>query len=272
MARRRRAPAARLGVDETSYQKRHQYVTVLSDVDERIVIDVAQERSRAALEGLLEALPEDHRDRIEAIAMNMSGPYADAIRAKIPRGDAVIAYDRFHVAKMLNERVNDVRKQENRALRAEGDQRLKGARFLFLQNPENLDDDRLARLDELKAMKLKVARAWAITEHARSLWSFTTRSGATRAWKKWIGWAQRCRLEPMVRAAATIRRHLRGIVTAAVQGVTGAVCESLNAKIQRVKAAACGFRSKERFRTPILFYCGGLDLYPAGVRLTHTKV
>ena len=78
----------------------------------------------------------------------------------------------------------------------------------------------------------------------------------------------RSRIEPIKKAARTIRAHLWGIVNAVTHGFTNATSESINAKIQRVKKAACGFRNRERFRTAIMFHLGGLDLYPASV--THT--
>jgi len=66
----------------------------------------------------------------------------------------------------------------------------------------------------------------------------------------------------MVKAAKMIRAHLDGIITAIVQRATNAGAESINAKIQRVKRMACGYRNRERFRNPISFHLGGLDLYP----------
>lgn len=59
-----------------------------------------------------------------------------------------------------------------------------------------------------------------------------------------------------------VKEHLWGIVNAVVKQVTNAASESVNAKIQWVKKKACGFRNRERYRTAILFHCGGLDLYP----------
>jgi transposase len=73
----------------------------------------------------------------------------------------------------------------------------------------------------------------------------------------------------MLRAAATIKKHLWGIINAIVLRATNAMSESRNAKIQWIKKNACGFRNRERFRNAIYFHCGGLDLYPA-TRLTHT--
>jgi len=77
----------------------------------------------------------------------------------------------------------------------------------------------------------------------------------------------RSRLEPMKRVARTVQRHLGGIVNALVLKATNAASESMNAKIQRIKRRACGYRNRERSRTAIHFHLGGLDLLPA----THTR-
>jgi transposase len=121
-------------------------------------------------------------------------------------------------------------------------------------------------LEDLRDLALRTARAWAIKEFAMTLWTYVRRGWALRAWKRWLSWAQRCRLEPMVKVARTIRDHLWGIINAIVLKVTSAASESMNAKIQKLKKWACGFRNRERFRTAILFHFGGLDLYPEGIR------
>jgi len=84
----------------------------------------------------------------------------------------------------------------------------------------------------------------------------------TKGWRRVLRWARRSKLEPIKRAALTIRNHLDGIVLAQLLDVTNAKAEGLNSVIQRVKFAARGFRNRERFRRAILFHRGGLDLYP----------
>ncbi|HVZ39246.1 MAG TPA: transposase, partial [Candidatus Kapabacteria bacterium] len=85
---------------------------------------------------------------------------------------------------------------------------------------------------------------------------------ALKQWKCWLGWAQRSRLEPIRKVATTMKTHLWGIINAIVLKRTNAAAESMNSRIQRVKARACGFRNRHRFRTAIMFHLGGLDLYP----------
>lgn len=104
------------------------------------------------------------------------------------------------------------------------------------------------------------------------LWHYLTRWGAERGWQRWLSWAKRCRMGPMVKVARTVEKHLWGIVNAVVLRVDNASAESINSRIKMIKTRARGFRNKERFRTAIYFYLGGLDLYPAAARswLTHT--
>jgi transposase len=265
LARREAEPMARIGVDETSFQRRHEYVTVVNDLDRGRVVHVADGRGQDALEGFYRGLTPAQLEAVEAVAMDMWKPYIQATQALLPGWGAKVCFDRFHVAKHLGDAVNDVRKAEHRALLAEGDDRLKRTRFLWLMSPERrarMTSERRSEFDVLKASTLKVARAWALKETARGLWAYVRRGWAERGWKRWLGWAFRSRLEPMRKAARMVKEHLWGILNAVVKGVTNATSESLNAKIQRVKKNACGFRNRERFRTAILFHCGGLDLYP----------
>ena len=268
LARRKREVVRRIGVDETSFQKRHEYVTVVCDLERPRVLHVADGRGQEALDGFYEGLDEEQLAGIEAVAMDMWWPYIKATLAHVPGAERKVAFDKFHVVKHLNDAVNDVRKHEHRELRSEGDDRLKGTRYLWLQSPEKMSRSRRRRFEQLRHANLKVARAWAIKETARDLWGYVRRGWAKKAWGKWLRWVARCRLDPLRKVGQTLKDHLWGILNAIVLRATNAVAESLNAKIQWIKKTACGFRNRQRFRNAIYFHCGGLDLYP---RLpTHT--
>lgn len=259
-----------LGVDETSFQKRHEYVTVVHDLKRSCVLYVADDRKRESLDGFWGLLSTQQLREIEAVAMDMSAAYERSTIEHVDNARSKICFDRFHVAKILNEAVDTVRKQENRELAAQGAQVPKRTKFLWMQNPENMTPVRRRMFDLLRDSALKAGRAWAIKDAARWLWSYVCRGWAEKAWTRWIGWAMRSRLEPMKYVARTIRNHLWGIVNAIVLNVTNAAAESQNAKIQWIKKQACGFRNRERFRNAIYFHLGGLDLYPAPIS-THTK-
>lgn len=273
LARQKSEEIRHIGVDETSFQRRHEYVTVVNNLESGKVVYVSDGRGEEALESFYEGLSPEQLAAIEAIAMDMWKPYIAATKTHVPGWETKICFDRFHVAKYLGNAVNDVRRSEHRELMKIGDNRLSRTRFLWLMGPDKLTqvkEHHRVRFDELKASSLRVARAWAIKETARGLWNYVRRGWARRAWERWLAWASRSRLAPMQKAARIIRKHLWGILNAVIHKVTNATSESLNAKIQWVKKNACGFRNRERFRNAILFHCGGLDLYPRPVFHTNS--
>jgi transposase len=272
LARRESKSPTAIGVDETSFKKRHKYVTVISDSDENTVIHVADDRKAESLSQFYETLSPEERERIEVATMDMHEPFIKATKEAIPDAEKKIAFDRFHVAKHLGDAVDKVRKIEHAALMAKGDMTLKGTKHMWLFAEENLKSPVMQGMfDALKGAELKTARAYAIKETARGLWNFISRGWAQKAWKRWISWAMRSKLEPIKKAAEMVRKHLWGIINGIVLQATNAAAESMNAKIQRIKRMACGFRSSERFKNAIYFHLGGLDLYPASANLTHTN-
>lgn len=267
LSRRENTVLRRIGVDETSFQKRHEYVTVVTDLDSSRVLYVADDRKAKSLQGFFDQYEPAELLCIEVVAMDMWQPYLATVRANVWRAEDKICFDKFHVAKHLGDGVDKVRRQEQRQLVADGDATLTGSKYSWLQNPERMTSKASAVLDRLKNMALKTARAWALKEHAMCLWGYATRGWARTAWRGWAAWAMRSRLEPMKRVARMVREHLDGIVNAIVLKATNAASESVNSRIQRVKRMACGFRNRERFRNAIYFHLGGLDMSPA----THTR-
>lgn len=266
MARRETVSPERLCVDETSFQKRHEYVTVVTDPDAGHVLHVAQDRRTESLEQFYAGLDAAQKAAIRGVSMDMWPAFITATRRHIPDADSKIGFDKFHVAKLLGDAVDKVRRQEHKALLADGVGTLKGSKYAWLTNPENMTHAQHARFAALRDSTLKTARAWAIKDMAMQLWGYRSRAWAEKAWRRWLGWAQRCRLAPMQAAAKTIRRQLWGILNAIVLGLHNGHAESMNSRIQRLKHRACGYRNRERFRNAIYFHLGGLKLYPDGIR------
>jgi len=254
----------RIGVDETSFHKRHEYVTVVNDLDGN-VLHVADGRGKESLEQFYNQFDDEQLARIQTVAMDMWQPYISVTTQYVPQAQEKIAFDKFHVAAHLGDAVDRVRRAEHRRLAGEEDQRLKGSRYLWLSNPEHMDGERWGKFAELRSSALQTARAWGYKEHAMTLWSYRSRTWARKAWQAWYRSAIRCRLEPVKKVARMIKRHLDGILTAVVDNVSNARAESINAGIQKVKYCARGFRNRKRFRNAIYFHLGGLDLYPASV-------
>jgi transposase len=271
LARRESKPPTQIGVDETSFQKRHEYVTVVHDIGREVVVHVADDRKQEALEAYFEDLGPEACAALERIAMDMWAPYIAATRARVPDADAKIVFDKFHIAKHLGDAVDQVRKRENRELASEGNERLKRTKYLWLRNPDRMSATQWREFTPLRDSRLKVARAWAIKEAAMLLWGYVRRGWAERMWERWYQWAIRSRLEPIKRVARMIKRHWEGVIHATTTDVTNARAEALNSRIQWVKRMACGYRNRENFRNAIYFHLGGLDLYPGALKSAHSK-
>lgn len=265
LARREKLELRHIGVDETSFQKRHEYVTVVIDQVSTNVVYVADDRKRDSLDGFYASLDPAQLSAIESVAMDMHKPYIQSTRRYVPGADEKIAFDKFHVAKHLGDGLDKVRREEHKDLRFWGDNSLTGSKYLWLRNPENMSRKVWRQFQDLRESSLRTARAWALKETAMSLWHYISRTWAEKGWRRWLSWAQRCRLGPMVKVARTIKNHLWGILNAVVLKVTNGPSESVNSKIQKLKAMACGYRNRGRFRRVIMFHLGGLDLKPVGV-------
>lgn len=260
LARRDRMPLTRIGIDETSFQKRHEYVTVVFDQERGCVVDVLDGRKKETLKTWLIA-QEGVLNTLESISMDMWDAYIGAVRECIPDGAQKICFDRFHVAQYFNRALDKVRAEEHREFKQRGEKSpLTRTKHDWLRSYSH--DTAFASLAE---SNLKTARAWRIKETAGELLRAKNHEEASRDWKKLLSWMTRSRLEPVVKVARTIRQYLWGIVNATRLGATNAKSESANAMIQKLKARACGFRNRSRFKMAILFHLGGLSLLPDGL-------
>ncbi len=196
--------------------------------------------------------------------------YIGSVTESVPRGVEKIVFDKFHIAKHLNDAVDKVRRRENRVFQAEGKDWLKGTKYDWLRHPDRFSLAEWRQFLRLtRRSDLKTARAWSLKEEFMRFWDFIYQGAADRHFRTWHAWAIRSRLEPIKTVAHMIATHYDNIVTYFQHPITNAAAEGLNASTQRVKAMARGFRNPERFRNAIYFHCGGLDLYPETTPFTQ---
>lgn len=263
LARREEKPLKNIAIDETSFQKRHEYVTVVYDKDHDAILEVLDDRKSETLEKWLKNRPKEHLDSIKTVSMDMWDPFILAIKNTLPNAMDTICFDRFHVAQHLGKALDKVRAQEHREfLKSESVSPLSKTKHDWLRNSDRTDNRSRRDFMVLTRSTLKTARAWAIKETASKLWDYTYRSVAEKSWHHLLGWIRRCRLDPVIKVGRMIKNYLWGIINAIIAKSSNAVAESKNARIQRIKKMACGFRNRKRFRMAILFHLGGLDLMP----------
>ena len=257
-----------IGIDETSYQKRHEYVTVILDKDRDCVIDVLNDRKAETLQTWLKTQGKADFTGLQSISMDMWDPYIKAVKESIPEAEAKIAFDRFHVSKQLNQALDKVRRREHQLfMKQAGESPLLRSRYQWLINSNRTDNRGSKRKTflNLSRLNLETAKAWRIKETANSLWDYVYINVAKEAWNKLLWWISHCRIPEMIKAGQTIRNYFWGILNAIRHKASNGKLESKNNSIQRIKRMACGFRNRDRFRNAILFHLGNLNLYPSTI-------
>lgn len=260
LLRRSTETVTQVGLDEKSFGRGQDYVSLMTDLQGRRVLEVVEDRTTEAATALWKSLPPEQRERVQAASMDMGANFAAATTQAAPK--AKIVHDRFHVSKHLNDAVDKVRREEHRRLLAKGDESLKHTKFLWLQGAA-VEGERALAFAELCARELKTAKAWAYKEMFVEFWQQPDAFAAQRFFEDWYGTVKRSRLEPLKKAAQTLANHLVGLLNYFDHRITNAVTEGFNSRIQAIKAAARGFRRFQNYRTRILFFCGKLDLAPA---------
>jgi transposase len=264
LARKAARPMPQLGVDEKAAGRGHNYVTVVARIapgESATVEYVSDGRTQESLDAFWQQLTAEQCASVQAVAMDMWEPYRTSTVAHVPQ--AKIVHDPFHLAGYLGQAVDAVRQQEHRQLSAHGDDRLRGTKYIWLYGWENVPPHRQMAFEELKAQQLKTSRAWSLKEMFRGFWDCDTVAEGREYFHRWYSWAIRSRLEPVKKVARTFKRHVENIVTYFDHRLSNASLEGLNSKIQGLIKKAFGYRNRERFKTDILFHCGGLNLYPA---------
>ena len=262
LARRDLEEIYHVGIDEKSFGRGQDYISLMTDLDNNRVLEVSAGRSIESCDNLWKTLSDEQRAVVTAVSMDMWQAFMASAKKNVP--EAEIVHDKFHISKHLNDAVDKVRREENKRLRSEGDDRLKGTRQLWLYNEDNLDEDRYHELLTAMRNDLKTGRAWAIKENFRHFWTYVYAFSAEGFFARWYGWAIRSRLDPIKKVARMLKEHLGGMLSYFRHRITNAITEGFNSRIQSIKSAARGFRNFANYRLRVLFYCGKLEMAPDG--------
>lgn len=249
-------------IDEKAVGHGHDYITIVTGLvgGKFHVLFMADGRDEAALNGFWAWLGEEACARIKAISIDMGKPYQNSAQRYCPQ--AALIFDPFHLMKMLNGAVDQVRREEVVLGTKSAQASLKKTRQLWLWGEENLPAWHSARFDVLKVSTLKTARAWHLKELWRMMKQCVDVHDALAFFKKWYALCMSSKLNPVKKVARCFTAHLAGVVAFFEHGFCNAVAEGVNSRLQLLIQKACGYRNRERLKTDMLFHFGGLDLSP----------
>jgi transposase len=251
----------KVGIDETSRKKGHDYVTVGVDLEKRRVFDVQSGKDSAAVAQLGAFLDKNGSpcQAVEQVSIDMSPAFIAGCQTTFEQ--AAITFDHFHVTKEVNKAVDEVRKLERQE--AKELKELKGHKYTFLKNPENLSDKKKIELQNLLTLFPTIGQAYRLKELFREFWSMDCVQKAEIFLKDWCEQVENSKIQPLIKAANTIKAHWSGIINFIQSKINNGILEGINSKIQLTKKRARGFRNKQNFKNMILFIAGKLNLvYP----------
>lgn len=248
----------KLGVDETSTKKGHNYITLGVDLDEARVIHATEGKGKATIQDIQQHLESKgvKKEQVEQISMDLSPSFIAGAADSFPA--AQITFDRFHVVKLLNEAMNQVRIAERKEHDA-----LKGQKYMFLRNREDLTDEQEKSLADMLLLYPTLGKAYRLKELFNDLWDMPNKSAAEAFLKQWVHEVEVAKIPAFMKFANTVRAHWSGIIHFAESRLTNGILEGINSKIQLAKRRARGYRNINNFINMVYFLCGRLKFdYP----------
>ena len=244
----------RLAIDENYLGRRHGFVTVVLDLDSKAIVAVVKGRGKMPLREVF-ALLKASRAKIKSVATDMAGGYIAAVMEGLP--NAKLVFDHFHVVKLMNEKLSDLRREMYRELTDKmHKQVLKGTRWLLLRNPEHLKQtekvDEKARLHEALKLNESLSIAYYLKEDLRQFWNQKSKPAAEKYLESWCRRAEASGIRQMLTMAKTLRTHRRGLLNWYDHRISTGPLEGINNKIGALQRRAYGYRNYEHLKERLL--------------------
>jgi transposase len=241
-----------LAIDEIAVKKGHKYVTVVLDLESGAVVFVGDGKGADALKPFWKRLRHSPA-KVEAVAIDMSPAYMSAVLEHLP--GAAIVFDHFHVVKLFNDKLSDLRRDLYREAKDELQKDvLKGTRWLLLKNPGNLDEKKgeKERLEEALRMNQPLYTAYYLKEDLREVWTQPDKKQAEKVLDEWVRKASSSGISILKTMAKTLSAYRSGILAYYDHPISTGPLEGTNNKIKTMKRQAYGFRDMEFFKLKIM--------------------
>ena len=248
----------RIGVDETSVRKGHDYITVMADIDERRVIHATPGKDQESIAGLKDHLLAKgvEVNQITDACIDMSTGFIAGFSQHFP--DTAITFDRFHVVKLLNEAMDQVRKNELRE-----HSMLKKHKYILLASMKKLGTEGRQKLEAIVSLLPTIGEAYRLKVLFNDLWEMRSKEEAEGFLAFWCDHALDSGIYPFKKLVGTIIAHWSGIVNYVETQIANGIMEGINSKIQLAKRRARGYRNIRNFINMVYFIMGKLKFnYP----------
>jgi transposase len=244
-----------LAVDEIAHSKHHKYLTIVINYETGTVIWTGEGRSKETLLEFFNQMPNEVKAKIEAVAMDMWKPFAQAVSEGCP--NAAIVYDFFHIVANYNDVITRVRRSEYHKASKEDKRVIKGSRWILLKNPENLKEKDKPKLNDLLAKNESLAKVYILKDELKAIWTYIDKDSMELALDNWCELALEAKLPELTRFVKMLLTHKEGILNHATYPIHTSKLEGVNNKIKVLKRKAYGFHDLEYFSLKIKQRCQG---------------
>jgi transposase len=245
-----------LSIDEKAVKKGHEYISILSDEQTGIVLEVIDGRTDDSVDELCQtSLTEEQRNEVRTVCTDMWQPYIKGANTYFP--NALHCHDNYHLVGYLNKAVDKCRRRE-----VKQNEELKNTKYIFLKDKMNLTDQQYFKFESIRKANYEVSRAWQVKENFRDITFRQSPERALSIYKMWRQNAVNVNIKEINQVIETFDRHQKGIINAITTGANNSRAERLNGSIQELKTIGRGYRNTENFRIAILFFHGNLDMIP----------
>jgi transposase len=241
----------RIAIDEFSVKKRHVYMSVIIDVDTRRVLRVVEGRKVSDIKPVLLGIKKSGA-KIEAVSMDMSASYIQAVSEAFP--EAKIVFDKFHVIKTINTKLDQLRGALYRQEKDHGVRPIiKGTRWLLMYGQEKFKKS--GKIDKLTAaleLNKPLSMGYYLKEEIRLLWGMADKEKASVFIDDWIERARQSGQHYIEKMANSIARFRSGILAWFDHKISNGPIEGMNNKIKTLKRQAFNYRDMQYFKLKII--------------------
>lgn len=250
-----------IGVDEVAWQRGHNYLTLVYQIDDgcKRLLWIGKDRTAKSFLRFFRMLGRERSQKLKFICSDMWKAYLKVIAKKAPK--AIHVLDRFHLMQKMNKAIDEVRASEAKRLKADGyEPILKHSRWCLLKRPENLTDKQAVKLSELLKYNLQSVRAHLLREDFQRFWEYVRPSWAGKFLDQWCTRTMRSKIEPMKQVARTLRNHRPLILNwfRAKGTISSGAVEGFNNKVKLTTRKSYGFRTYEAIEIALYHSLGRL--------------
>ena len=248
-----------IALDEIYLGKKIKYKTIVLNLETQKVVYVGDGRGKDAILNFFIKI-QRYGKNLNVVAMDMSGAYYSAVKEIFP--EVPIIFDHFHIVKLMNEKIDDLRREYQNKLNSSEKKVIKGKRFLLLMNPVNMTEDQKDNLKELLELNTPLTSAYILKEELRMLWYYKDKEEGNKFIDNWLYKAEKSNIKQMKQLSKTLIKYKKEILNYFLYTIsdgelaghrlsTGPL-EGLNNKIKTMIRKSYGLKDEEYLKLKLM--------------------